>query len=207
MSDPRLCCFLNAGGKNGSISSGILTTRTRTRCGSSPNFDIIGAGKCFADQSSLSRVENKNSESYHIHSLEPRQMFAYQTQESREDSRQNATLPSDVYIPEMEGPSLQSKKIESATHSPRSVGGSPGSSSGFFVPEKTEFVHAQRIGFSAAGDDAHQPMEGWTEEDQRRFLAALRMIGAPTGRRTGLGFREWMAVVSTEVPSRACASS
>ena len=35
---------------------------------------------------------------------------------------------------------------------------------------------------------------------QAQFLAALRTIGAPTGRRTsGAGFREWMAAVAWEV--------
>ncbi len=82
---------------------------------------------------------------------------------------------------------------------------------GSFVPEMSEVAHRSRFGFGGNSDEPDPLpglMDGWTEEDHSRFLAALRAIGSPFGRRTELGFREWMTAVAEEVrrDCRSCAA-
>jgi hypothetical protein len=105
------------------------------------------------------------------------------------------------FIAELQNPSLiNANQIALSPHPapPKNLHHTPS-----FIAEMVD-QHNSSFDDSDSDDDSTPPppplVEGWTEEEQANFLAALRTIGAPSGRRTsGLGFREWMAAVSAEV--------
>jgi hypothetical protein len=222
-SKSRFCCFLDVGEKDKcSPLPSDLKASTQNRHGTYQGFEALHAGECLANQTSLvGPSEVKNTDTLYSYSFRPRtdRSLCYNhTREnnSEETERYDSCLNA---MPPHNG-LLSTKKVASLSrqNSPRPLGLNP-ASAGSFVPEMLEVAHRGRLDSSGNRDEPDPrpppmdlrppPMEGWTEEDRSRFLVTLRSIGSPSGRRTGLGFHEWMAAVAEEVQSRgaykACA--
>jgi hypothetical protein len=211
LAESCFCCFVNAGGNDESNPQmRVLKASTRTQRLTPQKFEMVNLRECFGNQPTLvSRSEFEHRDMLSVHnygSSTPRSLWSshtsqHQTDESRgerSNSRLNVTPPHDgiAFIAEMNVPHLRSNKYDyhSRENSPRPL---VGSSAGSFVPEMSEAAQRRRNDFGGGGEARPPPMEGWTEDDQRRFLTALR---STSGRRTGLGFHEWMKTVAAEVP-------
>lgn len=223
-SEPRCCCFLDTGGKVDCRPPSRLLTASKRIRRSTPQQDSETSNVETCDPATVasrSEVDRSDMTVSFFGACTPRSLYSghmnkIYSEGDRYNSRLNM-LPSLDGLPlstEVKGLSIEvkesgvlCKKAESLSdrNKPRYLGQNPDSAS-YFVPEMSELAHRRRVGLEDEPDSRPQLMEGWTDDDQVRFLAALRAIGSPLGRHTELGFREWMVAVATKVRSRTVLS-
>jgi hypothetical protein len=223
-SESQFCCFVVPGGKGERrLPSGELRASERVRQCAPRNSETLKVGEWLADQTSLeSRSDADHCDMLSVHSFgsrTPRSLCSSYTNQkySGESGGERSgsclhVMPPSNGLPlttEVKGAQRLYKKTEllSVQFLHSALGQEP-ASTGCFVPEMSEMARRKHIALGSNSDEStlRPLMEGWTEEDQARFLAALRTIGSPLGRRTELGFHKWMVAVAAEVRCHTRAS-